>query len=89
MVSLALETILLLDSKNIDIGKCEPSLFYTYMVSMDSFQCPLSLSKDIVAPLCKLKKREFIRSINRSDVERNNRSMGKFERMLVLRTLDN
>jgi len=86
MVGLAL----LLDSKNIDIGKCEPSTFYTYMVSMDSSQCPLSLSKhatplckmkicdfslskENIAPLCKLKKREFIRSMKRSDVERNNR----------------
>jgi hypothetical protein len=102
MVGLALEIILLLDSKNIDIGKCEPSTFYTYMVSMDSSQCPLSLSKNAtplcnmkicdfslskenIAPLCTLKNREFIRSINRSDVERNNR--GSTPKQVVLRTL--
>lgn len=60
MVSLALEKTLLINSKNIDIGKCEPSLFfiYTYMVSMNSSQCPLSLSKH-VTPLCEMKICEF------------------------------
>ena len=41
----------------------------------------------MLLPFCKLKKYEFSRRINRSDVDGIDRSMGKFVRMLVLRKI--
>lgn len=64
MVSLAIKIMLLIDSKNIDIGNCQPSLFYTYMVSMNSSQYPLLFPSMMLVPFVKYKKCELIRSIN-------------------------